>query len=331
MNKYRISIIVPIHGVEKYLFKCLNSLLNQDIKEKYEVICVNDKPNDNSPLIIDEFINKYPNIFKRIDVNNGNVSKTRNDGLKVSSGEYITFVDGDDFVKENYLSNFFNLATKKKADIVVSSYYIFKNNKTYKHLQTTLPINGNLNKKRAIKLLIDDIFIRGFVWNKFFKKELLKDASFLDINKVFEDAAFSFYSFLKAKNIYISSKRTYFYLVRENSYSHNWDYYRYLQMSLNLLAYYKFLYKKEENEKFKFSLFIKKINFFFIVAMIKTDKKTKKIIKNNVKNQLNLIKNHFVYKNTPWEKLIKEAKLDDIKEDINFINLNDSIFDMLKK
>ena len=82
MEDIKISVIVPIHGVDKYLEECLNSLLYQTFSKKYEVICVSDSPNDTSPSIIDRFVSLRPDIFVRLDVNNRNLSFTRNDGLK---------------------------------------------------------------------------------------------------------------------------------------------------------------------------------------------------------------------------------------------------------
>ena len=125
----KVSVIVPIHGVEKYLRKCLRSLLEQDFSYAYEVICVNDSPNDSCPSIIDGFIRLAPSIFKRFDVDNRNISFTRNDGIKVSEGEYITFVDGDDFVDKNFLSTLYKEAIRSESDIVVSNYYGYKNRK----------------------------------------------------------------------------------------------------------------------------------------------------------------------------------------------------------
>lgn len=336
MNEIKISVIVPIHGIASYLKKCLESLLNQDFQEKYEVLCLNDTPNDDCPKIIDEFVEKYPSIFTRIDVFNGNVSKTRNDGLLRAKGYYIAFVDGDDFVAKNYLSSFYYAAINKKADVVISNYYVFKNNKKHKVMQTCILYNGYISSKKAIQLLLNDLLIRGYVWNKFFKKEVIKDLYFLDVHKIIEDGQFSFDAFFKASKIYWMQKRTYFYNDHGDSESHNWDYKKYIQLGLNLLAYVKFYTLKSFSSsdfkiKYNVSCFIRKLTFLYYIIISKENLKIKGYIYRNLKKQLKLIKKHVVYKNTPWEKVIIEAKLDGIKEDIEINPEVYQIFDMLNQ
>ena len=170
----KISVIVPIHGVEKYLYRCLDSLAKQDFSDEYEVLCINDTPNDNSPKIIDEFVTLKTSIFKRIDVFNGNISFTRNDGLKNARGEYITFVDGDDFVSEDFLSKLFNEAITSKADIVVSNYFAYKKHKKI-IFTSNFAAKGVYNNKKALQKLFNDVSCRGYVRGKLFKKSLSRD------------------------------------------------------------------------------------------------------------------------------------------------------------
>ena len=92
----KVSIIVPVYNVELYLDKCLNSLVNQTLKE-IEIIVVNDGSKDNSQAIIDKYTNKYNNI-KALRKENGGLSDARNYGIKYASGEYIGYVDSDDYV-----------------------------------------------------------------------------------------------------------------------------------------------------------------------------------------------------------------------------------------
>ncbi|MDY4159297.1 MAG: glycosyltransferase family 2 protein [Candidatus Onthovivens sp.] len=129
MQDIKVSVIVPIHGVDKYLDQCLSSLLNQKFDYKYEVICVNDTPNDNSPQIIDKYVNLKNDVFKRLDVFNRNVSYTRNDGLKAASGDYVIFIDGDDFVDENLLQILYQNAIKNDAEVVIYNFYMYKKGK----------------------------------------------------------------------------------------------------------------------------------------------------------------------------------------------------------
>ena len=98
MNKYKVSVIVPVYGVEKYISKCLNSLVNQTLND-IEIIVVNDGTKDNSQKIIDEYVKKYPDKVKSFIKENGGQGSARNYGLKQATGEYIGYVDSDDYVE----------------------------------------------------------------------------------------------------------------------------------------------------------------------------------------------------------------------------------------
>ena len=113
----KVSVIVPVYNVEDYLEKCLNSLVNQTLKE-IEIIVVNDGSPDNSQKIIDRYAKKYKNI-KSYTKENGGLSDARNFGIKKAKGEYITFIDSDDYIELTMLEKMYNHAISKKVDIVV--------------------------------------------------------------------------------------------------------------------------------------------------------------------------------------------------------------------
>ena len=97
MNKYKVSIIVPVYGVEKYIDKCLDSLVNQTLKD-IEIIVVNDGTKDNSQKIIDKYVKKYSNKVKSFIKENGGQGSARNYGLEKATGEYIWIIESDDFI-----------------------------------------------------------------------------------------------------------------------------------------------------------------------------------------------------------------------------------------
>lgn len=152
MSDIKVSVIVPIHGVAKYLKRCLGSLLEQDFNLPYEVLCLNDCPNDKSPDIIDEFVSIKPEVFKRIDVQNGNVSFTRNDGLKAAQGDYIAFVDGDDFVSKDYISYFYKTAIEKDADVLITNFYMYKKGKKVNFSYLLSHIKDMFHKEKQFSL-----------------------------------------------------------------------------------------------------------------------------------------------------------------------------------
>ncbi len=326
MNDIKVSVIVPIHGVEKYLRRCLNSLLEQKFDFSYEVLCLSDSPNDESPNIIDEFVELRPDIFKRIDVNNGNVSYTRNDGLKIAKGDYIAFVDGDDFVSEDYLAYFYKIAIKKDADIVITNFYMFKNGKRRKFFLSFIPYRGYISKRKAVKLISNDIFIRGYLWYKFFKRDVIKDCKFIDVKKTIEDLQFSSMAFVNAKKIYWAQKRNYYYVYHDGSITTEWDACKYVQLIINFLAFIKLysvsvLGEKEGSKFYKFSLFVRRFIFIFYVFISKHSLKDKIKISKIINEELRIIRKHITYTNSPWEDVVKEAGLDKLKEDIIFDKL----------
>ena len=117
MIKPKISVIIPVYNVEKYLSKCLDSVVNQTLKD-IEIIVVNDGSPDNSQKIIDKYTKKYKNV-KSFVKKNGGLSDTRNFGINKASGEYLAFIDSDDYIRKDMLEKMFNVAINKKADIVV--------------------------------------------------------------------------------------------------------------------------------------------------------------------------------------------------------------------
>ena len=114
----KVSVIVPVYNVEKYLAKCLDSLINQEFFN-YEIIVVNDGSTDNSQEIIEEYAKRY-DIIKDVFKKNGGLSSARNYGLEKASGKYITFVDSDDYVDENMYLKMYEKAKSGNFDIVTS-------------------------------------------------------------------------------------------------------------------------------------------------------------------------------------------------------------------
>ena len=116
--KIKVSVIVPVYNVEKFIDKCLNSLVNQTLKE-IEIIVVNDGSPDNSQKIIDEYVKKYPDKIKSFIKENGGQGSARNMGMEKAVGEYISFVDSDDWLDLDTLEKMYFLAKKDKSDIVI--------------------------------------------------------------------------------------------------------------------------------------------------------------------------------------------------------------------
>ncbi|MGL6168239.1 MAG: glycosyltransferase family 2 protein, partial [Fusobacteriaceae bacterium] len=121
MKVKKISVIIPVYNTEKYLRRCLESIINQSLKE-IEIIIVNDGSPDGSSKIIDEFSQKDKRI-KVINKKNGGISSARNVGLKKSLGEYVIHIDSDDWIEHNYFFEMYSKAKKDNLDIVISDIY----------------------------------------------------------------------------------------------------------------------------------------------------------------------------------------------------------------
>lgn len=119
MGDHKLSIIIPIYNCEKYIGECLDSLIDQDIPiDQYEIICVNDGSKDNSQKIIDDYSKCY-SFIRSIKKENGGVSSARNTGIKHADGEYLIFVDSDDYMCANVLGTTLKVAELQKAEIVM--------------------------------------------------------------------------------------------------------------------------------------------------------------------------------------------------------------------
>lgn len=165
----RVSVIVPVYQVEKHLEKCLDSLVNQTLQE-IEVVVVNDGSKDNSQKIIDDFALRFPSKIKSFIKENGGLSDARNFGLDRANGEYIGFVDSDDFVSENMFAEMFELAKRHAAEMVICNLQKVDENGKVTQKLTQIP---NMPEKIALAENLSVFSDLGyFACNKLFKSEL---------------------------------------------------------------------------------------------------------------------------------------------------------------
>lgn len=221
-----ISIIIPVYNAEKYIDKCIESLINQKFKN-LEIIIVNDGSTDKSL----EICRKYERIDSRIIVinkDNGGVSSARNIGLEVASGEYIGFVDPDDWVEEDMYYNMYNTLKSTSADVVICNYYeenrrktkevrlsgtksILKENDIIQYIVSPMIATEDLNNGRST--------LMGSVCRLLIKHSIIIDNNirFKDYIPLMEDLIFSINIFLKSHIISIDNSISYHY--RQNSVS----------------------------------------------------------------------------------------------------------------
>lgn len=208
-----ISVIVPIYNVEKYLERCILSIVKQTYKN-LEIILVNDGSTDNSLLICEKWLKK-DNRIKLYNKINGGLSDARNYGLTKASGEYISFVDSDDFIEEDMLEDLYKMIRKFDADIAETDFSIVDDYGYSKKKNKKMTIL--LNQHNAIIELCKGNIVENVVWNKLYKKTILKNIKFL-FGKNSEDVVFNFEVLLNANKIIIDKTKSHYnYYIRENS------------------------------------------------------------------------------------------------------------------
>ena len=181
----KVNIIVPVYNTERYLRRCLNSLVNQTLKE-LEIILVDDGSTDSSGQILKEYEENYPDRIRVFSKENGGQATARNLGLQKCTGTYIGFVDSDDYVEISMFETMYRVAEQNQCDMVECHYrYLYEEGKRTKELKT----RGDIRQYKSQK----EMFINPQVspWNKLFRREVLLQGG-VDFPEglIYEDTAF---------------------------------------------------------------------------------------------------------------------------------------------
>lgn len=207
---------MPVYNAEKFLEKTINSVVMQKVND-YELIIINDGSLDNSLNVCESFAITNNNIIIINQVNSG-PSKARNEGIKIAKGDYITFVDADDYLSEGYYNTMLDIAKKFAPDIIVSNINSIGKNKSI--ITNDLPKNKLLNNDELKIYALTKYYKEGLgniptLYNKFYKTSFIKNNNLLiDESRVrAEDYWFNFYAFIKAKNCYAIDKAYYNYNI----------------------------------------------------------------------------------------------------------------------
>ena len=209
MSEIKVSIIIPVYNVEKYLHKCLDSVINQTLKE-IEIIVVNDGSKDNSQNIIDDYASKDSRIISLIKKNGGQGS-ARNYGLKHAKGEFVTFVDSDDYVDFKMCEELYNNAKKNNSDLVFSDCMCVDENYNYLILDNNTNLEANNLKKKFLISQFGPCF-------KLIKLDILKKNKLFFPNiRAYEDISIVPAWILFSNNISYLDKKLYYYFIRQGS------------------------------------------------------------------------------------------------------------------
>lgn len=210
----KISIIIPIYKVEQFLRKCIDSVIKQTYSN-LEIILVDDGSPDNCPSICDEYACS-DNRIRVIHKKNGGLSEARNCGLDIATGDYIGFVDSDDWVESDMFEVLHRNAIMLKADITICGYYIVKENKI--KIPYVLQTDMVYSQEEALKELIHDTKVKNYTWNKLYRKELFAQIRY-PVGAKFEDMATTYKLFAKSEKIVLINEYKYYYLFRKEGIS----------------------------------------------------------------------------------------------------------------
>lgn len=209
LNKNKVSIIIPVYNGERYLKDCLDSLIHQALKE-IEIIAIDDASTDHSFSILKEYSRKSSKIKIYQNLKNLGTGATRNRGLALADGEYIGFVDCDDYVSKTMYQVMYELAKENKSPDIIETKIMFVKDNCYLNQDLSYLFNkGNqlIQKKTKITELPN---LSPSVCNKIFKKSFLKGKKFIE-NCKWEDILFTTVSGIKAKSILEVRSSDYFY------------------------------------------------------------------------------------------------------------------------
>lgn len=207
-----ISVVVPVYKVEKYIEKCVESILNQSFKD-FELLLIDDGSPDNCPHICDEYAKKYSNI-RVIHKENGGLSDARNTGIICAKGEYITFIDSDDFVSDCYLETLYGLLIRHGADIAVCGIEVYK-----KDCEIKSKAEGSIHifsGTEAFEQMLYQRFIDTSACAILLKTQLANENLF-PVGRYHEDDFTTYKYYLHSKKVVITTQKLYYYLQRQGS------------------------------------------------------------------------------------------------------------------
>jgi glycosyltransferase involved in cell wall biosynthesis len=211
----KLSIIVPVYNTEKYLGKCLDSLVNQSLSD-IEIVCINDGSKDNSLSILKEYKKKYKSKIIIIDKKNEGVWRGRYDGIKKATGEYIGFLDSDDYVHHDFALMLYSNAKRNDSDIAVCGFDRID-------LDTGKLYSREMCKKSKYNFSIKEnpgylVMLNGAPWNKIFKRELFDKMHVMkNIPRVVDDMMFQELLYIHADKVSFVNQSLIYYMIRKDS------------------------------------------------------------------------------------------------------------------
>ena len=213
-----ISAIVPVYNVEKYLYRCVDSILKQTY-ENFELILIDDGSPDNCSQMCDELSEKDSRI-KVIHQENQGLSAARNSGIKIAKGNYLTFIDSDDWISNTMFEDLINLIKEKNADISICNFIVTDGNAIYKkNTKAEEKLLYSKDEFMKIILRVNSNRCIHYAWGKLYKKDVIEKNEHYPVGMLNEDVEGMFKAVLKSEKIAETNKIGYFYYENSESIS----------------------------------------------------------------------------------------------------------------
>lgn len=323
MDNYKVTVVITVYNCEKYVARCLNSVINQTYKN-LEIIVINDGSTDNSIKIISEIAKG-----KQIDVytkNNEGVSSARNVAIEKATGEYIYIIDCDDWLENTAVEEMVRIQKKYKSDIVKIGYYSNKiETKNYSIGKNNEYSNKLINLNTERKKIAGDILIgniTSYVWTMMINKNILsKQFEFDERFEFQEDKQFFLRLITNANSIYFYNKPLYHYYINQNSFMHKHVYEYYINKTLEMNSEFSDIIKAYYNND---KGLLEKNN---LIAIYGIEEDLYYTYVNESKDRM--IKNYYNIKEQ-WIKIMNSCNCDKNYKD-GYINSNGKVIALWKK
>lgn len=218
-NMMLLSIIVPMYNSEKWLPKCVDSLLHQDIApEEYEIILVDDGSPDGSRAIAESYATEYSNIVV-LTRTNGGTSAARNTGIRAAQGRYLYFVDPDDYILENSLKDILRIMDEESLDVLRFAYTeVDENGDVVSSVKHPLPIDYSSKIMDGCTFMAQRLGVACYIWTYLFRTALIKDNSlYCQEGVYFDDTSWLPQVLMRAERVDSVNVKRHFYLIRCDS------------------------------------------------------------------------------------------------------------------
>lgn len=299
-----VSVIVPVYNVEKYLNRCVDSVVEQSY-ENLEIILVDDGSTDGSGIICDYYNKKDARVVV-IHKANGGLSDARNVGIDIAKGEYLCFVDSDDYIDKRFVQTLYDNLKQYGTSVSAVNLACFDENNRYRNVSDTQGEPEILSELDSIRFLFTNQKYCNYAWNKMYKTELFKGVRY-PFGKKMEDLGTTYLLIEKAGKVVYNPKALYYYYQRSDSILHSPD-------SNFWKDKYDLTYKRYLEIKKTYPM-LKENYDFFVNTVFECYQYLNKQLRNNAKKEMKAL----------WNKVKTEYKL---KKRIKYFvfQLNDELF-----